>query len=43
MPRFCEQKIKQKSNKQNMIGTIEDRITRRGDVKKKRGKKLGKL
>lgn len=37
MPRFCEQKIKQ-----NMIGTIEDRITRR-DVKKKRGKKLGKL
>lgn len=38
MPRFCEQKIKQ-----NMIGTIEDRITRRGDVKKKRGKKLGKL
>lgn len=42
MPRFCEQKIKQKSNKQNMIGTIEDRITRR-DVKKKRGKKLGKL
>lgn len=37
--RFCEQE----TNKQKIMGTIEDRITRRRDVKKKREKKLGNL